>query len=523
MKRTIYALGIFSFFCIQTAISQDTIVLQPGPEGKDAIINTYLPGESRPDYQLFRSMAWTHSGTPAAHRSLIDWDLSFLSPETTILDARLDLYFATWAPNYESHTGENASYLLRITEPWVENEVTWNNQPETTWDDVITLPQNTSPYQDYPDIDVTAQIQQMVSDPENNHGFLLRLVTEEYYSCMLFASSDYPDNPEKRPRLRIIYMGCIVPTADFDYELTGQSVSFTGISPTATEWHWDFGDGDTSNVQNPTHVYEEAGIYQVCLTVEDTCYFAEYCEEIEICTGPPVAGFTYEEDNLDVFFQNTTDLAHAYYWDFGDGYFSDLRDPWHNYQESGVYQVCLTSWNNCGTDSVCQWIELCARPASDFSFTIEDLMAFFEDQSERAESWYWDFGDGYYSDLQNPVHIYDTPENYKVCLTTWNECGADTACEMLYISAVSVPENEEGTFTIYPNPAKDKVFLKTFLTGKIDIILTDLGGKVVYQEVKDVNYGELIRIGLDGLEPGIYIIRAGGGEDYTYGKLAVMN
>ena len=338
MKRTIYALGIFSFFCLQTVISQDTIVLQPGPEGKDAIINTYLPGESRPDYQLFRSMAWTHSGTPAVHRCLIGWDLSILPPGTVILDARLDLSFATWAPNYESHTGENASYLLRITEPWVENEITWNNQPETTWDDVITLPQSITPDQDYPNIDVTAQIQQMVSDPENNHGFLLRLVTEEYYRCMLFASSDYPDS-DKRPRLRIIYMGCLAPTVDFEYQANGQSVNFSGISLTATEWHWDFGDGDTSNVQDPVHIYEESGNYQVCLTVEDTCYFAEYCEEIEICTGPPVAGFTYDAADLDVFFQNTTDLAHAYYWDFGDGYFSDLSDPWHNYQESGVYKV----------------------------------------------------------------------------------------------------------------------------------------------------------------------------------------
>jgi PKD repeat protein len=210
----------------------------------------------------------------------------------------------------------------------------------------------------------------MVSDPENNHGLMLQLVNEQYYRCMLFASGDC-EILEKRPRLEIIYVGCIVPTVDFDYQLTGQSVCFTGISPTATEWRWDFGDG-------------------------------------------------------------------------------------------------------------------------------------------------------YYSNLQNPVHIYDTPENYQVCLTTWNECGADTTCEMLYISSVSVPENGEGAFMIYPNPAKDKVFLTSFLSGKIDISLTDLGGKVVYQEVKDVNYGELILINLDGLEPGIYIVRAGSGEVFAFGKLVIL-
>ena len=149
-------------------------------------------------------------------------------------------------------------------------------------------------------------------------------------------------------------------------------------------------------------------------------------------------------------------------------------------------------------------------------------MALFEDQSEGAESWYWDFGDGYYSDLQNPVHIYDTPENYKVCLTTWNECGADTACEMLYISAVSVPENEAGAFTIYPNPAKDKVFIKSAFSGKLEISLSDLNGKIVYNEEKDSNIGDLIRINLDGLDSGIYVIRLDSGSDHSFGKLVVM-
>jgi PKD repeat protein len=522
MKRILFFAGILSLLFVQIALSQDTIVLQPGPEGKDAIINTYIPDEARPDYQLFRSMAWTHSGTPASHRSLIEWDLSFLSPETTILEAKLDLYFATWAPNYEQHTGGNASYLMRITEPWEEQEVTWNNQPAAAWDDAILLPQSTTPDQDYPDIDVTSQVQQMVSDPENNHGLMIRLITEQYYRCMLFASGDYPD-PGKRPRLRIIYMGCTVPTVDFDYQATGQSVSFTGISPTAMSWHWDFGDGETSDIQNPEHYYDQQGFYQVCLTVEDTCYHAGHCEEIEICTAAPVAGFTYTLDGLTAFFQDITEFANEYYWDFGDGYFSSLQDPYHIYDSDGEYQVCLIASNSCGSDTSCQWLDLCAPPVSGFDYTIDGSSVYFEDQSERAVQYYWNFGDGYYSNLANPWHVYEDIGNYEVCLTTWNECGTDTLCNILHMSTVSIPENGEGSFVMYPNPARDKAFIKSSFTGPVEIILSDLSGKVVYKEEKDGNTGELIQIGLDGLKPGIYIVRLNSGKSQAFGKMIVMN
>ncbi|MCF8301704.1 MAG: T9SS type A sorting domain-containing protein [Bacteroidales bacterium] len=39
---------------------------------------------------------------------------------------------------------------------------------------------------------------------------------------------------------------------------------------TPDSWLWEFGDGDTSNVQNPTHVYDSAGTYSVKLTVTDS-------------------------------------------------------------------------------------------------------------------------------------------------------------------------------------------------------------------------------------------------------------
>src|SRR6185503_5950570 len=45
--------------------------------------------------------------------------------------------------------------------------------------------------------------------------------------------------------------------------------TFTDASTNATSWHWDFGDGDTSNVQNPTHDFIGGGDYTVILTVHN--------------------------------------------------------------------------------------------------------------------------------------------------------------------------------------------------------------------------------------------------------------
>lgn len=506
----------FSYF----VHSQDTLILQPGPEGKDAMIYELLPNNNYANDISFKCMAWTHSGEPGICRALIDFNLSFLAPGSSILDAKLSLYFATYEPSYVTHTGENESYLLLTTESWQEDEVNWNNQPATTMENAVILPQSTDPEQDYPDIDITAQIQAIVSNPENYTGLMLRLINENYYRSMMFGSGDCP-SPELHPKLEIIYIGCTVPSVDFEFETSGQTVSFSGISPSATVWHWDFGDGNTSDLQNPVHIYEQAGFYNVCLYVEDTCYHAEYCEMIEICLEAPTAGFTFTNQNLDAFFQNETDLAGTFYWDFGDGYFSDLENPWHNYQQSGEYLVCLTATNSCGTDSFCETVEICSPPVSGFNFTFDDLTAYFENQSQMADEYYWDFGDGYYSNLPDPVHIYDEPDNYQICLTTYNECGSDTICRMINLSMVTIDETGTNEFHVYPNPARDFIYINAALTGYATISLTDMSGKDMVREEISFQNNHAVKIMVSGVADGLYLLGIESPDYHYYKKIMI--
>ena len=68
----------------------------------------------------------------------------------------------------------------------------------------------------------------------------------------------------------------VIDIIDFSYAVNNQTVQFTDASPNATSWAWDFGDGNSSNQQNPSHTYGADGIYTVTLTTDGgTCVKTE--------------------------------------------------------------------------------------------------------------------------------------------------------------------------------------------------------------------------------------------------------
>jgi hypothetical protein len=68
------------------------------------------------------------------------------------------------------------------------------------------------------------------------------------------------------------------PLANFSYSINGNSVTFTNTSSSNTNsplnYFWDFGDGNTSVLVNPSHTYASVGIYSVNLIVKD-CIFSD--------------------------------------------------------------------------------------------------------------------------------------------------------------------------------------------------------------------------------------------------------
>lgn len=141
-------------------------------------------------------------------------------------------------------------------------------------------------------------------------------------------------------------------------------VEFIDLSPgNPTGWEWDFGDGGTSDLRNPVYTYEEAGAYNVTLTVLNgtanrTLTMEDYVTVEEPATKPIAANFTADATSgktpFTVRFKDTsTGNVTSWEWSFGDGTgTSSLQNPTYVYKKAGTYTVSLTVSDGETNDTV---------------------------------------------------------------------------------------------------------------------------------------------------------------------------
>jgi hypothetical protein len=190
--------------------SQTTLNLKPSA---DASLG-YHDGYSSASTNYGSSIHYSGFYQPGASggvnfgQGAMKFDLSAIPTTATVSSATLDLFgigpVGAGAVTSVGHSGANECYLERITTAWDEMIVTYNTRPTATATNRVTLPASSTFDQDYLGIDVTALVQDMVADPANSHGFLLRVVTESTSRGLIFGSSDYADTT-KHPRLTITY------------------------------------------------------------------------------------------------------------------------------------------------------------------------------------------------------------------------------------------------------------------------------------------------------------------------------
>jgi len=167
------------------------------------------------------------------------------------------------------------------------------------------------------------------------------------------------------------------------------------------------------------------------------------------------ADFTVDDDtvviNQIIQFTDTSvsnvDLT-AWAWDFGDGATSTEQNPTHQYTTNGQYTVSLTVTdlsNAQDTKTVTNYITVANDPGASFTanfpITHVNTTISFTDNSTTNGTiahWFWDFGDGSNSGLQNPQHQYTSSGQYTVSLTITDEFGSDTMTRTNYI-AIDVP------------------------------------------------------------------------------------
>ncbi len=197
---------------------------------------------------------------------------------------------------------------------------------------------------------------------------------------------------------------------------TGMDIDFTATDfteYTGLDFAWDFGNGNTSNQQNPTSSYNNVGTYDVTMTYTEIGSGCNGTVELEIEVGEfPDASFTSSVDGVlyvcpdeNVLFTNTSavNAGNTFNWSFGNGLFSVVENPGTVYTENGTYtvQFILSSPSPFGCQDTASITINVQSPDGDFVTTLGldticrlDSVKFTTKDMTNVGQYYWDFGDG---------------------------------------------------------------------------------------------------------------------------------
>ncbi len=159
-----------------------------------------------------------------------------------------------------------------------------------------------------------------------------------------------------------------LPTVDFTADIRegcqGLEVHFTDLTtPAVNQWYWTFGNnityGDYSYVQNPIHYFENAGVYDVTLSVisVDGCKTSLTYNDYIVTHPIPSADFSATPNIVNeleglVWFTDQSVGADVWNWNFDDnniiGNTSSLQNPTHIYADTGYYHPILIVFSDYG-------------------------------------------------------------------------------------------------------------------------------------------------------------------------------
>lgn len=143
--------------------------------------------------------------------------------------------------------------------------------------------------------------------------------------------------------LSTYYPFCVGTWAPVEHQLTFYPI----FNNTPQSYFWNFGDGSTSSLFNPSHTYRNSGEYKVSLTVVDnfSCsntvnniqkvgFDGVYCNTTITVTSTSTLNATFTHSTIGT-------PPYNFYWDLGDGNFSNAATPSHTYASQGRYPVSL--------------------------------------------------------------------------------------------------------------------------------------------------------------------------------------
>lgn len=307
---------------------------------------------------------------------------------------------------------------------------------------------------------------------------------------------------------------------------------------------WNFGDGNTTSQLFPDHVYNTSGKYDVSAELTNECgNTATFYTTVDI--GGESSSETFD---ISVREENCLyDTVYVYFWlpgqsysiDFGDGTTVNtvnsvniggeiLNFATHKYSSTGVYDVTVEVTNSCGQIyKGVKSIYIGNQAGVSSSMIIERLCNNIASEfvAYGANSYEWNFGDATETVLSSGSfskvsHLFSSPGIYSMTVTGINTCGQrrtsyweieiDSSCT---ISSNSNYQTGIDNVIIYPNPAGDKIFIKTNNMPQNSYIeVYNLLGKIVLTEdIRAIHQS----VDISNLEKGLYVIKViTGNESY---------
>ncbi len=342
------------------------------------------------------------------------------------------------------------------------------------------------------------------------------------------------------------YASALVPgTTQFNF--TNQSQG------NATIFNWSFGDGSTSNLQNPSHTYNGAGNYMVCLTIIDSLAGCTdtYCDSLSVGGGFLCdATFSFQNSPAATVFIANNQSNVTYSWDFGDGTTASTPVYTHIYANPGTYNVCLTvSTANGMTCTSCQTVTITTGSGCSSNFAIypdttlqHTYIAYNLATGVGPLSYVWTWGDGTSSNVAYPSHTYAAAGTYTICLTITDATGCtNTTCyqfALLRLSSTPVTINVvQGTtgvaeinviqsLMIAPNPANEYTNVNFNITkdSEVQYSVKNLAGQTVYSSSSAIYSvgSHKIELNVSEYPAGLYFLEMTAGGTRSFTKILVQ-
>jgi PKD repeat protein len=323
--------------------------------------------------------------------------------------------------------------------------------------------------------------------------------------------------------------------------------SFSNTPNSALNYLWDFGDGQSSTMSNPTHTYLQTGDYNVCLSISDSICSDSICKMVKGVGCQAYFVAQTGSNGLASFLNhsNSSPTSAIFTWYFGDGDSSvTFLNATHYYASGGQYTATLKV-NNTVINCVSYYTEVVTIPffnnnCNPYYSVVKDStnqfgVTLINRSSNLASHIYtWDFGDGNFGAGRTPAHTYASFGDYIVCLTIQDSilnC-TSTFCDTVGMDSlgnlksaagfsisvidptlVGIEKNDSlEEVTVYPNPAVNNLSVDLrAISSKVEIRIMDISGRVVVER-NNTTSGNIEQFDISSLENGLYIISLNDGQ-----------